>query len=160
MKAVKLSFMTAVALSTLVALAPLSRGQDSKDNKDTAKPDRPPAGQPQRRGGGGAQAFDRIAERLKLTDDQKTKLQPIFQEEMTKMRDLRQDTTLTAEQRREKVRELREQYLAKMKPTLTTEQFDQLKKMREQAPRGPRGPRQGGDGNPPAAPEKPAPDKQ
>src|SRR4051812_42261630 len=115
MKPAQFSLITAVALGTLVAFVPLSRSQDSKD---ATKPDRPPAAQRERRPGGpgGAQAFDRLAERLKLTDDQKTKLKPIFTEETTKMRDLRQDTNVTAEQRREKVRELREQYLAKIKP--------------------------------------------
>jgi Spy/CpxP family protein refolding chaperone len=95
-----------------------------------------------------------MAERLKLTDDQKTKLRPIYQEEMTKTRELRQDSTLTAEQKRDKMRELRTEYLGKMKPVLSTEQYDDLKKMREQgAGRGPRGVRQGGDAKPPAAPD-------
>ncbi len=141
----KSSLITALTLAFL-AVAPMTRGQDSKDQKSDAKPERPAAGQRERRGPGGANSFERVAERLKLTDEQKTKLQPIYQEEISKLRDLRQDTALTAEQRRDKVRELREQYLAKMKPILTTEQFEELKKSREGGMgRGPRGPRQGGE---------------
>jgi hypothetical protein len=65
------------------------------------------------------------------------------------MRELRNDTALTQEQRREKVREIREQSLAKMKPILTTEQYEAFKKMREQAPRrGQGGDRPGGQDRP------------
>jgi Spy/CpxP family protein refolding chaperone len=102
-----------------------------------------------------------MAERLKLTDDQKAKLRPIYQEEMTKTREVRQDTSLTTEQRRDKMRDLRQEYLGKMKPILTADQYDDLKKMREQgAGRGPRGVRQGGDAKPPAAPDNTGNNKQ
>ncbi|MFO1500903.1 MAG: hypothetical protein U1G07_21365 [Verrucomicrobiota bacterium] len=141
MKLSRVSLIVAVLATVLTA--PLSRAQD---NKDIAKPERPAARERRPGGGaGGANQFDRIAERLKLSDEQKTKLQPIFREEMTKLRDLRQDTALTAEQRREKVRTIREEYFGKMKPILTTEQADQLKKMREQ--QGPGGNRRGPQGN-------------
>jgi len=148
MKTLRASLMTALALGALLALSPASRAQDSKD---AAKPESPATGQRPPRGG--ANAFDRMAERLKLSDDQKTKLKPIYQEEMTKMRELRADTSLAADEKRDKMRDLRQTYLGKMKPILTTEQYDDLKKMREQGPgRGPRGVRQGGDAKPPAAP--------
>jgi periplasmic protein CpxP/Spy len=156
MKVSRVSFLAALVLGALVAIAPNSRAQDSKD---TAKPDKPPAGQPQRRngaGGGGAAQLDRIAERLKLTDDQKTKLQPILREEASKLRELRQDTSLSREQMRDKAKVIREQSTAKIKPILSAEQFADLKKMREeQATRGggQRGPRQGGDAKPPAYPK-------
>ncbi|MHC1763501.1 MAG: hypothetical protein AB9869_04225 [Verrucomicrobiia bacterium] len=146
MKMIKLNAITVAALGALVAFAPISRAQTA----DTANQERPAAGQPQRRAAGpaGENAFNRMAEQLKLTDEQKAKLQPIFREEMTKLRELRQDTSLTREQRTEKTRTIREQYLAKMKPELKAEQFEQLKKMREtQATRGPQGERnRGGQG--------------
>ena len=143
MKLSKISLLTAL-LGTLVAWAPFTNAQD---NAGAAKTERPAAGQRERRGGAaGANQFDRMAERLKLTDDQKAKLQPIVKEETAKIRELREDTSLTPEQRRDKVREVREQYLAKMKPILTTEQAEQLKKMREQTPgRAQRGPRATGE---------------
>jgi hypothetical protein len=148
MKPIKLTFLSALALGAIVVTVPVSRAQDTKD---TPKPATPSQGE--RRGGPpGAASFDRVAERLKLSDEQKTKLQPVWNEEMGKLRDLRQDQSLTQEQRRDKVKEIREQYLAKMKPVLTTEQYDQLKAMRQQAAgRGPRGVRQPGTApaNPP-----------
>lgn len=126
---------TAAALGLLVAFAPMSRAQQNDDN---ARRERPAAGQRERRGAGpaGENAFNRMAEQLKLTDEQKAKLQPLYREELTKLRELRQDTALTPEQRREKTRTIREQYLGKMKEVLKPDQFEQLKKMRETRPTG------------------------
>jgi hypothetical protein len=137
MKAPKSSLITLVA-AVLVSLAPSSQAQEERPAQDQPRRERPAGGaQRERRGpGGGVNRFEQIAERLKLSDEQKAKLQPILTEETTKLRELRQDTALTQEQRRTKVREIREQYLAKTKPILNTEQFDAFKKMREQTPAG------------------------
>lgn len=147
MKTPKINLIAFAALSLLVALTPLSRAQETP-GQDAARPERPARSAGERRGGAaGANQLERIAERLKLTDEQKTKLQPILREEAAKLRELRQDTTLAGEERRTKVREVREQFLAKMKPILSTQQFEELKKMREQAQnRGQRGGGQRGEG--------------
>jgi Spy/CpxP family protein refolding chaperone len=144
MKLAKRSLLTAVALGMLVAMAPFTRAQDNNSDNNNSSPKPPATGQRARRGGGQNQ-FQRIADQLKLTDEQKTKLQPIFQEEATKLRDVRQDTNLSAEQKRDKSREIRDQYNAKIKPVLTADQYDQFKKLR-----------QGGGGRPPRGPGNPA----
>jgi periplasmic protein CpxP/Spy len=141
MKLARISVLAALALSGLVAFAPLLRAQDSKDDSTKNTPSQSTCGQRPRRTNQQNQ-FDRMAQQLKLTDEQKTKLQPIVKEENTKLRELRQDTSLTTEQRREKSRELRDQYTAKIKPILTAEQFEQYKKMGQQG--GGRGQRAGG----------------
>jgi periplasmic protein CpxP/Spy len=116
----------AIAIGAFVATSTVTFAQE-----------RPGAGQRER---AGQPQIDRLAEQLKLTDEQKTKLQAVLREEATKMRELRQDTDLTAEQRRERVQKLREQTLAKVKPILPEDKFEQYKKLREQAAaRGPRG---------------------
>jgi periplasmic protein CpxP/Spy len=121
--------MTALALGALVVLAPMGRGEDNK-NKDGA--DQAPAAAGKSAAKARQDQFQHMAEQLKLTDEQKTKLQPILKEETTKLRELRQDTNLTAEQRRDKAHEIRAQYAAKVKPVLSTEQFEQFKKMQQQ----------------------------
>lgn len=141
MRLAKLNLITVAAFGVLVALAPMSRAQDSQGN---ARADRPTAAGQQRREArqAGANSFNRIAEQLKLTAEQKSKLQPILRKEAVALRELRQDTALTPEERREKVRTIRDQHLTEMKPILTTEQFGQLKKLREPgAARGARGER-------------------
>jgi hypothetical protein len=113
------------------AWAPLSRAQDS--TKETSKPDQTAGTAAQRRAGAQAQ-FENMATQLKLSDDQKAKLKPIVQEEAKKLREIRQDTAMNTQEKRAKVRELRDEYTAKIKPVLTAEQFDQYKKLRDQAP--------------------------
>lgn len=67
------------------------------------RPNRPPGGGGG--GGGGAgQRVDRIkqmAEQLGLTQEQQDKLKTLFADQAKKARELRQDTALTDEQRRE-----------------------------------------------------------
>jgi hypothetical protein len=150
MKSPKISLISALALGALIAFTPASRAQDQKDTTKPSTPSAtpPPSTQrPPRRGG--ANSFDTFAERLKLNDDQKTKIQPLFREEATKIRDIRQDTSLKPDEVREKIKTTREDYMAKMKPILTTEQYDQLKTMRQQAGQRGRSPRQGGDASAP-----------
>jgi hypothetical protein len=137
MKLAKLSLITAMTLGTLVALTATSRAEDAQDTPKSA--DQPAAHQRQRRN---AQSqFEHMAAQLKLSDDQKTKLQPIVQEEAKKLKELREDTTLDAKQRRAKVREVRDGYTAKIKPILTSDQFEQYKKLRTQSPNRPAAPK-------------------
>lgn len=135
MKAANLSFITALALGALIAIAPTSKAQD---DKDSAKPSTPQAGRQRVRRAPGQAQFNRIASELKLSDDQKNQLRPIFQEENKKLQELRQDTTLTAKDRRDQVRKTREQYLAKIKEHLTPDQVEQFKKLRQEGARVPR----------------------
>jgi periplasmic protein CpxP/Spy len=130
MRMINKSLIAAIALAGLVALPSVAMAQE--------RPERPGAGQRPERAG--QAQIDRIAERLTLNDEQKTKLQAVLREEATKMRELRQNTDLTEEQRRKKIQELREQHLAKVKPILPADKFEEYKKMREQtAARGQRG---------------------
>jgi Spy/CpxP family protein refolding chaperone len=108
----------------------------------------PPAGA-NRPGGPAARGrmnFDSIATRLALTDDQKTKAKPVFEEMMQKTRDVRQDTSLQPADRRAKMKEIRDAATAKLKDILTAEQLDKWQKMGQGNRRPP-----GGAGAPPPA---------
>ncbi len=105
----------------------------------------PPTGA--NRPGGAARGrmnFDSIATRLALTDDQKTKAKPVFEEMMKKTRDLRQDTSLKPADRRAKMKEIRDAATAKLKDILTAEQLEKWQKMGPGNRRPP-----GGDAKPP-----------
>ena len=96
--------------------------------------------------------FDRIATQLALTDDQKTKAKPIFEEMQQKTAELRKDTSLSQEDRRAKMKEIREAATAKLKEVpLTQEQLDKWVKMGQ----GQRRPAGGAGGPPPAGDAKP-----
>jgi Spy/CpxP family protein refolding chaperone len=64
------------------------------------------------------------AKELNLTDEQKNKLQVIIRGQAGKLRDLRQDTSLAPEDKKEKLRALREEITAEVKKVLTPEQFE------------------------------------
>lgn len=67
---------------------------------------------------------------LNLTPDQETKLQGIFQEFRTKSQDIRANTSLSQEQKKEQMHSLMQQYITQGKAVLTPEQakkFDELK---------------------------------
>lgn len=76
--------------------------------------------------------LQQMGEELKLTAEQKEKLKPILEAEREKMTKLREDTSLSQEQRREKYREISDATFAKVKPILTTEQQEKWKKLREE----------------------------
>ena len=117
-----------VVLGSLIALVPASRAADN----DT-KPAPGEAATPAR--GAIRDRLQQVAEQLKLTDDQKEKLKPIFKEQATKLRELRDNKDLSREDRMAKVKEIRESLAAKIKPILTPEQLDKWNKLRSEGPR-------------------------
>jgi len=108
----------------------------------------PPAGA-RPPGGPGARPrmnFELIATQLALTDDQKTKAKPVFDEMQQKMTDMRKDTTLEQTDRRAKMKEIRDNATTKLKEIFTPEQFDKWQKLSQGPRRAP-----GGAGAPPPA---------
>jgi Spy/CpxP family protein refolding chaperone len=102
-----------------------------------------------------APTLDQLAQQLNLTDDQKAKVKPILEARDQKMHDLRGDTSLTPEDRRAKMKALRDDIITQMKAVLTPEQFEKWQKMPPVGMRERRnGPPQGG--NPPPGTPPPA----
>ena len=126
-------WIAAVALGALVASATITNAQD------TTKPATPPSGA----GGQGVRGerMQKLMDDLKLTDEQKTKMQALREEQGPKMREIWQNNDLTPEQKREKMKPLQEAMTAKVKEILTPEQFEKWQKMQQgMGPRGGRGP--------------------
>ncbi len=146
MKMQKVGIMTALAAGALIALSPMGRAED----KPGPPEGRPPQGQ---RGEMVKERIAKMAEELKLTDEQKTKVTTVMKEQAEAMRGLRD---ATPEERREKMKAGREEMQKKMKEILTPEQYAKWEKLRKEG--GPGGPgrpgRRGGPGGPGA--EKPA----
>lgn len=125
----------AIGVAVALGLTPVTFGADQQPAGSTAPPSRPPAGQ---RGGPGMpgqrdeQLLKQMVEQLKLTDDQKKKVETNLKTQTEAMRKLREDTSLTAEQRREKARALREENDTKLKGILSQEQFEKWQKFRQE----------------------------
>ena len=111
---------------------------------------KPAAGAPP--GGRGRMNFDSITTQLALTDEQKPKAKVVIDEMMQKMSDLRKDTSMTQEDRRAKMKEIRDAATTKLKDILTPEQLTKWEKLgqgQRRPPGGPGGPPPAGDAKPP-----------
>jgi Spy/CpxP family protein refolding chaperone len=86
-----------------------------------------------------------LTRRLNLTQEQQASLKPIFADEAKQIEALRQDTSLTLEQRRAKIHELRQNTNSQITSVLTPEQqklWEELQQKRQQRrqQKGPGGP--------------------
>ena len=85
--------------------------------------------------------LERMSRRLNLTDEQKAKIRPILQDEQKQMKALREDASVSQEQRREKARQIRNSNQRQIDEILTPEQKEKRKEMWQKARKGrrPRG---------------------
>ncbi len=130
MKKTPLSLVAVLAFGSLVALAPVTQAQDKKEEKKEQKPEGRPGGQ---KGPGLQDRMQQMSEALKLTDEQKEKLKPIFKDEGEKLRAIFEDQNTPREEKAAKVREIRESAAAKIKPILTAEQLTKWEELRAEA---------------------------
>jgi hypothetical protein len=72
---------------------------------------------------------EHLSTQLNLTEDQKAKIKPMAEEVYKKMNDVRQDNSLSEQERREKIREIHENALGQVKTILTPDQQKKLDEM-------------------------------
>jgi hypothetical protein len=134
MKMKRIIAFGSIALGTWLALTPASLADDKKDEakKEEKAEKQQKAGD---RAGGARDRLKQLAAELNLSEEQKEKLKAVFKEEGEKLRAIRRDSNLGPQEKRAKVRELREQIAGKVKPVLTQEQFERWQKMRQQGQR-------------------------
>ena len=153
MKANKTMLIAALAVGSLLVWSPALRADDTNKPSST-----PPTGAPPGRPPGGG--FERMAEQLNLTADQKPKVQSIMDTERQKMLDLSKDKSLAPDDRTAKRKAVVEDTAQKMKAVLTPEQFDKWQKTSPMGPRRlrtttpPPGNEKAGSTNVPVAPPK------
>lgn len=123
--------LTLLALATAGLLA-ATTSLRAEDPAPPTPPANPPAGQPDagaRRERGGPRG-DRLAmmkEQLSLTPEQVEKLKPIFARDADKLKAIREDAALTAEQKREQARAIYEASVEEVKAILTPDQAEKWK---------------------------------
>ena len=166
MRLTKTGWMTAVTMGGLLALQPLAQAQDKKDDKPAAPPASPaapaapavtpgaPLTGPDMRARRAEAQLNGMTPMYSLTDEQKTKIKPILEDQFKQMEELQKEKTLTSEDRRKKMMEIRDGSQAKIKALLTPEQVQKMDTMRQRGPR-PLGGAPGAPATPPpAAPPK------
>lgn len=75
------------------------------------------------------QHLQMLSEKLNLTDDQKAKLKPILQDQMQQMKAVREDSSLSEDQRRTKMKSIHESLHDQINAVLTPEQQAKFKQM-------------------------------
>lgn len=108
-----------------------NQSQNQSDHSTQSQPAHPHRGRGMR-GMRRGQGMEAIAQKLNLTDDQKQQFRQIHQQMMKQARTIHSDGSLTADQKRDKMQQLRKQSHQQMFSILTPEQKDQLKQLREQ----------------------------
>ena len=137
MKLNKTFALAAVVVGSLFAGGIAAQAQENTNT--------PPAGAPGMRG---RPNMEKIAAELGLSDDQKAKLKTVTTNQQAKVRALREDTTLSQEDKRAKLKEIRADTQTQIKEILTEEQFAKWQTiMKRNRPAG----GGAGGGTPPAA---------
>ncbi|MGH9782872.1 MAG: hypothetical protein ACRD88_01695 [Terriglobia bacterium] len=90
-------------------------------------------GQEPRPGFSPDRAAQRLAERLNLTEQQKSTVHSYLEDQRSQMQVLRNDTALTREQRAQRAREIAQQTRDKIQSILTVEQKQRAEDLRNQA---------------------------
>lgn len=92
--------------------------------------------------------LEHMSKALNLTDDQKSKIKPILEDQDKQMHQLMQDSSVSQQDRRTKFQQIRENSMSQIKPILNPDQLKKLEAMHERGGEG-HGPRgQGGQTNP------------
>jgi len=100
------------------------------------------------------QQLERMSKQLNLTDDQKAKVKPILEQQHEQMQSLRQDTSLSQQDRRAKFQEIHQNAMSQIRPLLNENQqkkFDKMLQRQEERRSQRRGP-EGPEGGPTHAP--------
>lgn len=90
-------------------------------------------GPQRRRGISPDHAIERLDERLNLTEQQKSTVHSYLEDQRSQMEVVRNDTSLTREQRGERMREISQQTRAKVQSILTVEQQQKVEELRSEA---------------------------
>ena len=78
------------------------------------------------------QRLQTLSEKLSLTDDQKAKLKPILQDQVQQMKAVREDSSLSPEQKKSKMKSIHESVHEQINAVLTPEQQTKFKQMQQE----------------------------
>jgi hypothetical protein len=139
--------MAAMLLFSMGAFARVSQNAQSAQEHSGA-------GQGQGAGEGRGQGMmtpeamlDHMTKELNLTDDQQAKLKPIIEEHFKQANEVRQDTSLSQEDRHAKMKQLHEDMISQARPILNLDQQKKLDEMLSSHRNGQKGDRKHDNGS-------------
>jgi Spy/CpxP family protein refolding chaperone len=106
--------------------------QTSDQNTAQQPPSNSAPGPMMGRGAHGQRGFENMAQELNLSDEQQTQMKDIFQKQRQQAQSIRQDTSLTPEQRRQKMQELRQSTHQQMMSILNSDQQQKWQQLQSQ----------------------------
>jgi protein CpxP len=151
----KQCLLVLVAAGAISIAAPFAAAQDSPSQNNDQQP--PSQEHGRRHGMDPAQRTQELTKRLKLTTDQQAKVKDALESEHSQMESMHQDSSLSQDDRRAKMMEIRKSTDTQIRGLLDSNQQKKWDEM--QAQRGQWGQHRG-QGGPGADQQGPPPDKQ
>jgi Spy/CpxP family protein refolding chaperone len=136
MKRVFLS--VALAGSIIAAGIPALAQQAATDSQSNTTAQQPET-ERHHHGGKHGDRMARMAEKLNLSQDQQDKLKPIFEKQRDQAQAIKNDNSLSQDQKKEKFQSLRQDTMAQVNGILTPEQQQQWQQMRDKHHHGKKG---------------------
>lgn len=128
MKKIQMLFTVAMLCLSMVAFARPT--QDAAQDTQNAQGEHRGQG----RGHGAAMSpeaqLDHMSQMLNLSDDQKSKIKPIVEDQSKQMEQLKQDSSLSQEDRRAKFQQIHENTMSQIRPILNADQQKKLDAMK------------------------------
>lgn len=125
--------MVAISLTAVGQTPATSQPSQSQSAPAQAAPATPPSNQPNASTNSGQSSAQANQDNpLNLTEDQKAKLRPIIMDENQQMEALRNDTSMTQEQKIAKANQIRADASPKIKAILTPEQLQKLAELQQE----------------------------
>ena len=123
--------LVSLCLTLAIAVVPSLKAQSEGGDAPHAKRERGPGGP-----GGPGGRLEMLAHELDLTADQKAKLGPLLKNEAEQLKAIRDDQSLSPDQKKEKAKAIREEGQKAVAAVLTPEQAKKMSEMRQRGPRG------------------------
>ena len=120
--------LSAIAAFSVVAPVVTAQTQDSAENKSQQD-----AAQSSMQRESVESKLQQISQQLNLSEEQKTKLKPILQDEVDQLKALKSNTSASSDDKLQKAKEIRAAHKEQIDAILTPEQKQKWQQMKEQA---------------------------
>jgi periplasmic protein CpxP/Spy len=122
-------FLSAMAALSVVTPVVIAQTQDSAENKSQQDTAQSSAQQQENV----ESKLQQISQQLNLSEEQKTKLKPILQDEVDQLKALKSDTSVSTQEKFQKAKEIRASHKQQIDAILTPDQKQKWQQMKEQA---------------------------
>ncbi|MGZ4786873.1 MAG: hypothetical protein ACXVZX_00025 [Terriglobales bacterium] len=131
-------FLSVALAGSMIAAGLPALAQTATDSQNNSATNQQPEKQ-WHHGGKHGDRMARMAKKLNLTQEQQDKLKPVFEKQHEQAKAIKNDSSLTQDQKKEKFQALRQDTMAQVNGILTPEQQQQWQQMRAKHHHGNKG---------------------